>query len=267
MSLEDSHYEPLALPLITENEQFPNIIAKLSKFIQQCVQAPSTFEQFRLASRPKDLSRLIRHLGYEVKHRLIVPALLASRSYFVNCQTDDEPGVNLARAYACEFIAWRYVLELSEWESIDCLLEELNLAHEEAQEPNDIERDEESNLLTRQSPDPLRSSEATLRYKKLTHSTERLRQRPVSLRFDSVPDLLSSSFDDPDDLASSKSEEFVAYFDKLNALEIAAVSGAKKFLSQRVIQKLIEKIWRGDIVFWETLTAGSNKEAKIYNKQ
>ena len=62
-------------------------------------------------------------------------------------------------------------------------------------------------------------------------------------------------------------DDFTASFDNLNALEIAAVSDAKKFLSQRVVQRIIESIWRGDIVFWETLDVGSEKEAKIYNKR
>lgn len=36
----------------------------------------------------------------------------------------------------------------------------------------------------------------------------------------------------------------------LNALEIAAVSNAKKFLSQKPVQGIIEAIWHGDIIFW-----------------
>ncbi|KAJ9669477.1 hypothetical protein H2201_000344 [Coniosporium apollinis] len=39
-------------------------------------------------------------------------------------------------------------------------------------------------------------------------------------------------------------DSFAASFESLNALEIAAVCGAKKFLSQRVIQKMINGIWR-----------------------
>jgi len=60
-------------------------------------------------------------------------------------------------------------------------------------------------------------------------------------------------------------DRFASSFDELNALEIAAVSGAKKFLSQRVVQKIVESIWRGDIIFWETLSVDSVKEAKVYN--
>ena len=55
------------------------------------------------------------------------------------------------------------------------------------------------------------------------------------------------------------SNDFIASFDHLNALEVAAVSDAKKFLSQRVVQRVIEKIWRGDIIFWESLDVNAEK--------
>ena len=66
---------------------------------------------------------------------------------------------------------------------------------------------------------------------------------------------------------SQESNDFIASFDNLNALEVAAVSDAKKFLSQRVVQRIIENIWRGDIVFWETLDVNAEKEARMYNKR
>jgi hypothetical protein len=61
--------------------------------------------------------------------------------------------------------------------------------------------------------------------------------------------------------------DFVTSFDNLNALEVAAVTNAKRFLAQRVVQRVIESIWKGDIVFWETLELGSEKGAYIYNKK
>jgi hypothetical protein len=69
------------------------------------------------------------------------------------------------------------------------------------------------------------------------------------------------------DVGRDGDDSYAAYFDNLNALEIAAVSGAKKFLSQRVIQKIIEKMWTGDIVFWETLSVDSEKKPRVYNKK
>lgn len=58
--------------------------------------------------------------------------------------------------------------------------------------------------------------------------------------------------------------DFSSTFAGLNALEIASVSDAKKFLRQKTIQHIIDGIWKGDIVFWETLSTHSCKEAKEY---
>ncbi|KAF2838889.1 hypothetical protein M501DRAFT_1011617 [Patellaria atrata CBS 101060] len=88
-----------------------------------------------------------------------------------------------------------------------------------------------------------------------------------------TPDTEASLHTRPTDLntrqQSSLSEwdKFAASFANLNALEIGVVTGAKKFMSQRVIQKVINEIWRGDIIFWETLSFNSVKKAKIYNKR
>ena len=61
-------------------------------------------------------------------------------------------------------------------------------------------------------------------------------------------------------------DEPMSSFVGLNALEIAAVAGAKKFLSQRVVQKTVDDIWNGHIIFWESLSVHSKKKAKFYNK-
>jgi hypothetical protein len=53
----------------------------------------------------------------------------------------------------------------------------------------------------------------------------------------------------------------------LNALEIAAVASAKKFLSQRLVQKVVQDIWDGKIIFWENLSVNAIKKARVYNKR
>lgn len=53
----------------------------------------------------------------------------------------------------------------------------------------------------------------------------------------------------------------------LNALEIAAVANAKKFLGQRLVQKVVEDIWDGNIIFWETMSVNAVKKARVYNKR
>jgi hypothetical protein len=56
-----------------------------------------------------------------------------------------------------------------------------------------------------------------------------------------------------------------AAFVTLNALEIAAVANAKRFLSQHIVQKIITAIWSGDIVFWDSLSVHSTKQHRFYN--
>lgn len=53
----------------------------------------------------------------------------------------------------------------------------------------------------------------------------------------------------------------------LNALEIAAIAQAKKFLSQRVVQRVVTDIWNGEIVFWDSLTVHSAKKPHIFNRK
>jgi hypothetical protein len=53
----------------------------------------------------------------------------------------------------------------------------------------------------------------------------------------------------------------------LNALEIAAVASAKKFLGQRLVQKVVQDIWDGNIIFWESLSVNAVKKARVYNKR
>lgn len=53
----------------------------------------------------------------------------------------------------------------------------------------------------------------------------------------------------------------------LNALEIATIAQAKKFLSQRVIQRVVTDIWNGEIVFWDSLTVHSTKKPRLFNRK
>ena len=66
---------------------------------------------------------------------------------------------------------------------------------------------------------------------------------------------------------SSAEEEPLSSFVGLNALEIAAVANAKQFLSQNLVQKIVDDIWNGRIIFWESLSVHSKKKAKIYDKR
>lgn len=54
-------------------------------------------------------------------------------------------------------------------------------------------------------------------------------------------------------------------FKSLNALEIAGIAGAKRFLSQNIVQKIITSIWDGEIVFWDTISGNSVMKPRYYN--
>ncbi|CAK7211992.1 hypothetical protein SCUCBS95973_001311 [Sporothrix curviconia] len=70
---------------------------------------------------------------------------------------------------------------------------------------------------------------------------------------------------DCDDDSDDDEEDPTAPFVHLNALEIAAVADAKRFLSQNVVQKIITGIWNGDIVFWDRLEVDAIKKPRFYN--
>lgn len=70
----------------------------------------------------------------------------------------------------------------------------------------------------------------------------------------------------PHHYADSDQADFASTFANLSALEIAAVANAKKFLSQRSIQHVIDGIWKGDVVFWNEVSTHSRKHAQVYRK-
>jgi hypothetical protein len=79
----------------------------------------------------------------------------------------------------------------------------------------------------------------------------------------SLSRLTNLSMDDGDD--DGEDDDPTAAFEGLNALEIAAIANAKRFLSQHVVQKIICGIWNGDIVFWDTMSVNSTKHPHFYN--
>ncbi|TKA76639.1 hypothetical protein B0A55_04934 [Friedmanniomyces simplex] len=49
--------------------------------------------------------------------------------------------------------------------------------------------------------------------------------------------------------------------------EDTSMADAKKFLSQSSIQRVVDGIWKGDIMFWESFGQHSTKQARIYNER
>ena len=160
---------------------------------------------------------------------------------------DDDHGVNQSRGYACEIVAWRFLTHLSQHELIDHLLCELPA----------ISYASEQNYINNTNGD-------------IEYGAHIERRSDADERVNLLADIDSSRNEPPsqeNQPADSETEDPTAVFVGLNALEIAAVAGAKKFLSQRVVQKIVNDIWLGDIVFWDRLSIETKKKAQIYNKR
>lgn len=144
-----------------------------------------------------------------------------------------------SRALACELVAFHYLTFLSEADLIKQLLYDLpDLDQVQESETGlgilgttpDEDHNEASPLLDHEGgvyrPSPFRPP---------SHRT-----RSANLSASSL--LLREAGDDEEDLGRQMAN--------MNALEIAAVSDAKKFLSQKPVQGIVEAIWHGDIIFW-----------------
>ena len=174
--------------------------------------------------------------------------------HFSTLEADDR-GINETRANACEIVAWRFLSRISERDAVDYCLYELpqETAGPRSAPAGDGPCDptERSSLLPR------------FRTQDLTSPTRPGSKRVELLRsVSNFEGVFSAGLDgelDEEDPTSS--------FTGLNGLEIAAVADCKKFLSQRIVQKIITGIWKGDITFWESLSFTTKKKAQFYNKR
>lgn len=169
----------------------------------------------------------------------------------------DDRGLHETRGLACEVVAWRLLTYFSEREVIDHLLYEFPNSTPTSNEVSDAEQGL-FNGPANNSGESLASSDEHTRL--LSGQAPSQRPGPVgtgsSIDSDRTDDTTTSSLDEDNDSSA---------FNGLNALEIAAVAGAKTFLSQRVVQKVVNGIWCGDIVFWESLSVHTKKKAQLYN--
>lgn len=151
-------------------------------------------------------------------------------------------------------MAWRFLSRISERDAVDYCLYELPRESPELPDalntPADSNPTESSSLLPQFRPqEPITSVRPTSKRGELLRS--------VSNMGGMLADM-DGGHDEEDPTTS---------FIGLNGLEIAAVADCKKFLSQRIVQKIVTGIWRGDIVFWESLSPSTKKKAQFYNQQ
>jgi hypothetical protein len=168
-----------------------------------------------------------------------------------------------ARANGCEIVAWRFLTHLSEREAVEyCLYEILDPKDSEDPSPSDEEAavNEHSALLGQAFRGTANSARQILGSSGNSKRSSGGNKRNMLLHSISRLTMSMTAEDDEED----EEEDPTAHFTNLNALEIAAIADAKRFLSQAVVQKIITGIWNGDIIFWDSLSVHSVKKPRFY---
>jgi hypothetical protein len=151
------------------------------------------------------------------------------KGHFSALEGEDDRGITTTRGLACELVAWRFVTHLSERDAIDHLCTDLV-------QSSGMQGDESQG--TEHEETPLLNEEL----------------QPDNLQTDEASDADSGTVSPKD-------------YKQLNALEIAAGCDAKKFMSQRAVQRIIDGIWKGDIMLWQTMNPHTVKRATLYHSK
>ncbi|KAJ5557300.1 hypothetical protein N7494_001215 [Penicillium frequentans] len=250
--------DDVGIPVIDTDESLFSIIPKLSQFITNAVgDIAFSFEDMSHESRGHRLRQLVHTLAEDSHNPFIIVALMILKWEFSSV-ADDDWGLNESRGAACEFVAWQYLCYLNQIEAIDFLLEELPIPRRN------------STNLTEERGDP---GDPGYEFARETEATPLLSRSPTPLHLLGLGKRSAAAQKNQDysELYGSdhEREDFSRYFQffGLNALEIAAVAQAKRFLSQRVVQRMVNDIWKGEIVFWDSLTVLSAKKPQIFNRR
>ncbi|KAL4813426.1 hypothetical protein BDW67DRAFT_168226 [Aspergillus spinulosporus] len=258
-SLAPSTNDRTEIPIIDDDEPLVNVVQKLHSFMVSSIsEVWYKFEEIKLTPDPR-LRALVNSLAEDSHNPRIVPALMILKWKFDKVAEHDD-GQNETRGYACEYVAWQFLCHLNERELIEYLLEELkpptqytsSVESAEAGIPSRATFMAENNL-PRDEHTPLLSSSTTR-----PQLLERNRQHEG---------YFSSEHPESDNYFPDVDGDGFSMFFGLNALEIATIAHAKKFLSQKVVQKVVNDIWNGEIVFWDSLSVHSTKKPQRFNKR
>lgn len=166
--------------------------------------------------------------------------------------------MNESRGYACEYVAWQFLCHLTRDEHIEFLLQELpgpqhkSVSFSQAEEGTSGFRVQDDNYQSDNEGTPLLRSSSLSRFFSKRRSVDSYSAR--------VPEQAGSR-------DTTYELERLSLFFGLNVLEIAIIVGAKKFLSQKVVQRVIDNIWKGEIVFWDSLSVQSRKRPHFFNEK
>ncbi|KAJ5965172.1 uncharacterized protein N7479_005048 [Penicillium vulpinum] len=253
----DSHMYHTEIPVIETDEPLFDILPKLSNFISMAVgEMAYTFEQMLYGSQGHRLRQLVHALAEDTHNPFIILALMILKWDFTTA-TEDDWGLNESRGAACEFVAWQFLCHLNQRETIEFLLEELPIPRRDSTNIIDSEA-VNSSLASIQGDTSQAESEVT---PLLPHSSF---SRLFGGKRTTETQLFGSSQDTHRHEETYAAQRYSRFFG-LNALEIATIAHAKRFLSQRVVQRVVDGIWKGEIVFWDSLTVNSTKKPQIYN--
>lgn len=220
------------------------------RYFIEAVDTPLGWEDLRSSTHVQVLQPLIDYLAKDCHNTAIVAALVALKGHFKAIESDDDCGINESRGFACELVAWQLVLELSEQDALEHLLFEL---HDQGCINYDSD-DEETGLLSSQRYESANS--------KCGASRDAIGRTNGNANASG-----NSSAPNGNDQKPHESDGFTQPFMNLNTLEIATVAGAKKFLSQRAVQDIVDGIWNGNIVFWERLTPNAVKKPRFHSNK
>ncbi|KAF5615583.1 calcium channel YVC1 [Fusarium sp. NRRL 25303] len=248
------------LPNIGTHDNFRDVVKKLSLYFVDVIELPSTFEQLRTTAAGTPLRILVDHLAATCTNPAIVNALLALKWHYTS--SSEHRTLGESRADACEIVAWRFLTRLSEREAVNYCLYEI---------PDVDDQDEAQTQPQAAGNGHTGDEEAGETAPLLSHfrSTDNRRRGPgpagSSMKRNQLLSSLSRLTMTSDDEDSENEGDPTSSFKNLNALEIAAIADAKRFLSQHIVQKIITAIWSGDIVFWDSLSVHSTKKVRFYN--
>lgn len=178
-------------------------------------------------------------------------------------QEDGYWGLNESRGFACEFVAWQFLTCLNPRDIIEYMLDELPDTWTLPTSEVGIQSYAEEPFSTQKAD----SSQDDYECRPLLYHA-----RPFSRLFGygtrTVKNSQRSSYNTGANPSGSEfeSDEY-GIFAGFNALEIAIIANAKKFVSQTVVQKVVNGMWTGEIILWDTLSVHSKRKAQLFHKR
>lgn len=154
-------------------------------------------------------------------------------------------------------MAWRFLTHLSEREAVEFCLYEIPEPDESDDDEQFVYDEENGHGPSNEETSLLRGRNSASSLSSNPRRTSGNQRRNLAQALSRLT--MSMTYD------SEEEEDPTKPFVNLNALEIAAVADAKRFLSQAVVQKIITGIWNGDIIFWDTLSVDTEKKPRFYN--